>query len=98
VNPVSAAVKTRRRWPVLAKRLRAAGFDFEEVLTTRPREATDIARKAVRQSRPLIMVVGADGTLNAVVSGFFDGSAPIPTSSVIGFLPSGTGGANRTSL
>jgi YegS/Rv2252/BmrU family lipid kinase len=83
---------------VLAELLRAASFDFEEVLTTRPREATDIARKAVRQSRPLIMVLGGDGTLNEVVNGFFDGGAPIPTSSVIGFLPSGTGGDTRRTL
>jgi YegS/Rv2252/BmrU family lipid kinase len=52
----------------------------------------------VHQSRPLVVAVGGDGTLNEVVGGFFDEGRPIPTSSTLGLLPSGTGGDTRRTL
>lgn len=78
--------------------MRASGIDFDAVVTSRPREATDVAREAVRQSCPLVVAVGGDGTLNEVVTGFFDGAYAISTSSTLGLIPSGTGGDTRRTL
>ena len=50
------------------------------------------------QSRPLIVSVGGDGTLNEVVNGFFRNGAPIPTSSKLAMVPLGTGGDFRRTL
>jgi YegS/Rv2252/BmrU family lipid kinase len=98
VNPTSAAGRTGRRWPAIAQSVRFAGIDFDAVLTTRPHEATDITREAVRASRPFVVAVGGDGTLNEVVGGFFDDGQPIPTSSALGLLQIGTGGDTRRTL
>jgi diacylglycerol kinase (ATP) len=68
------------------------------VLTTRPLEATEIAQRAVRESRPVIVSVGGDGTLNEVLNGFFHNGAPIPTSSKLAMVPLGTGGDFRRTL
>ena len=67
-------------------------------MTTRPLEATEIAQAAVRESRPVVVAVGGDGTLNEVVNGFFHNGAPIPTTSKLGMLPLGTGGDFRRTL
>ena len=98
VNPAAAAGRTGRRWPAIAELARASGLDFDAVLTVRPGDATEIARKAVRESRPLVVAVGGDGTLNEVVNGFFEGARPIATSSTLGLLQIGTGGDTRRTL
>ena len=67
-------------------------------MTTRPLEATEIAQREVLQSRPLVVSVGGDGTLNEVVNGFFRNGAPIPTSSKLAMVPLGTGGDFRRTL
>lgn len=66
--------------------------------TTRPLEAVEIAQRNVRDSRPLLVAVGGDGTLNEVVNGFFRNGAPIPTTTKLGFVPLGTGGDFRRTL
>jgi diacylglycerol kinase (ATP) len=68
------------------------------VLTTRPLEATEIAYRAVRESRPVVVAVGGDGTLNEVLNGFFHNGAPVPTTSKLAMLPLGTGGDFRRTL
>jgi YegS/Rv2252/BmrU family lipid kinase len=74
------------------------GLQYEVALTTRPLEATEIAGNAVRQSRPVVVAVGGDGTLNEVVNGFFHNGAPVPTSTKLAMIPLGTGGDFRRTL
>ena len=57
-----------------------------------------MAQKAVLESRPVIVAVGGDGTLNEVVNGFFRNGAPIPTTSKLAMVPLGTGGDFRRTL
>lgn len=78
--------------------LPSTGIQFETALTTRPLEAVEIAQRAVKESRPVIVAVGGDGTLNEVVNGFFRNGAPIPTTSKLAMLPLGTGGDFRRTL
>ncbi|HXM70864.1 MAG TPA: diacylglycerol kinase family protein, partial [Thermoanaerobaculia bacterium] len=78
--------------------LPGTGLRYESVLTTRPLEATEIAQRAVRESRPVVVAVGGDGTLNEVVNGFFHNGAPIPTSTRLAMVPLGTGGDFRRTL
>ena len=61
-------------------------------------EATELAQVAVKQSRPLVVAVGGDGTLNEVVNGFFRNGAPIPTTTKLAMVPVGTGGDFRRTL
>ena len=78
--------------------LPSAGIPYEVVRTTRPLEATELAQRAVRESRPVVVAVGGDGTLNEVVNGFFHNGAPIPTTSKLAMVPLGTGGDFRRTM
>ncbi len=49
-------------------------------------------------SRPVVVAVGGDGTLNEVVNGFFRNGAPIPTTTKLAMVPLGTGGDFRRTL
>jgi diacylglycerol kinase (ATP) len=98
VNPKSGAGRGGREWSSLASWLPSTGLQFEAVLTTRPMEATEIAQRAVRESRPVVVAVGGDGTLNEVVNGFFHNGAPLPTTSRLAMVPLGTGGDFRRTL
>ncbi len=98
VNPASGAGKAGREWAAIETWLPGTGLRYESVLTTRPLEATAIAANAVRESRPVVVAVGGDGTLNEVVNGFFHNGAPIPTSSKLAMVPLGTGGDFRRTL
>lgn len=98
VNPASGAGKAGREWKAVEQWLPAAGIPFETAFTTRPLEATEIAQRAVKESRPVVVAVGGDGTLNEVVNGFFRNGAPIPTTSKLAMVPLGTGGDFRRTL
>lgn len=98
VNPASGAGKCGREWSAITTWLPSTGLKYDAMLTTRPLEATAMAEHAVRESRPTIVAVGGDGTLNEVVNGFFHNGAPIPTTSRLAMLPLGTGGDFRRTL
>src|SRR5207244_8607741 len=94
----SGAGKAGRQWAQVETWLPSAGIPYETAITTRPNEATDITQRAVRESRPVVVAVGGDGTLNEIVNGFFHNGAPIPTTTKLGMLPLGTGGDFRRTL
>jgi diacylglycerol kinase (ATP) len=98
INPKSGAGRAAREWASLASWLPSTGLQFEAVMTTRPMEATEIAQQAVRDSRPVVVAVGGDGTLNEVVNGFFHNGAPLPTTTKLAMVPLGTGGDFRRTL
>ena len=95
VNPAAAGGRTGKRWAAFRTGLRRAGLDFEEALTTRPDEATAIARREVMAGRPLVVAAGGDGTLNEVVNGFFERGQAIPTKARLAMIPLGSGGDFR---
>lgn len=76
-----------RRVPQLDEARRiflAAGIETELQATTAPGEATGLARRAVEQSRQLVIVCGGDGTLNEAVNGLACSQVPLA------MLPAGT--------
>lgn len=92
VNPASGGGRTGRGWPAVAAQLRAAGLDFDTAMTSSAGEAVELARKAVRESRPLVVAAGGDGTVHEVANGFFAHGEPLQTASRLGVVPMGTGG------
>ncbi|HET7467866.1 MAG TPA: diacylglycerol kinase family protein [Candidatus Dormibacteraeota bacterium] len=98
VNPASGGGKTARDWAAIESWLPSTGIPYETALTSGPMDAMRIAESAVRQSRPVVVAVGGDGTLNEVVNGFFHNGAPIPTTSRMAMVPLGTGGDFRRTL
>jgi len=78
--------------------LPSSGLPYEVAFTTRANEATEITQRNVLASRPVVVAVGGDGTLNEVLNGFFRNSAPLPTSTRLAMVPLGTGGDFRRTL
>jgi diacylglycerol kinase (ATP) len=64
-------------------------------MTSGPGDATELARAAVKQSRPLVVAAGGDGTIHEVANGFFEEGLQIPTTTRLGVLPTGSGGDFR---
>jgi len=92
VNPRSGNGATGRLWRGLASRMRREVGDFGELFTTRPQEATLLARHALRDGADVVVAVGGDGTLNEVANGFFDeGARPVRDGAALGLFPRGTG-------
>jgi YegS/Rv2252/BmrU family lipid kinase len=98
VNPASGGGRTGRGWPQIAERLREEGLVFDSALTERPGEATELARDAVREGRPVVVAAGGDGTIHEVAGGFFTGGEPNAGQSAMGIVPLGTGGDFRRTL
>ena len=74
----SAALERARR--VLARQ----GIDSELAPTDGPGSGTELARRAVREHRQMVIVCGGDGTLNEVVNGLAGSAVPLA------LLPAGT--------
>jgi len=89
VNPAAAGGRTGRRWAGIEQQLRQAGLNFDVAFTTPAGRGTDLAREAVKGSRPIVAAAGGDGTLNEVLNGFFEAGDPIPTSSALAWSPWG---------
>jgi diacylglycerol kinase (ATP) len=98
VNPNAAGGRTGRRWPEVAGRLRAAGLDFDEAMTSSGGEAERLSRQAVGEGRALVVAAGGDGTINEVANGFFEAGEPVAAGACLGVLPMGTGGDLRRTL
>jgi len=86
VNPASDNGATGRRWPEIANRAATAGLTGEALLSERPGELTELARRAADEGGQLLVVVGGDGTVNEVVNGLAGREGP-----ELAVIPRGTG-------
>ena len=68
----------------LQRVLERHGIDADLWPTQRPDHATDLARQAVREGRPLVVAAGGDGTVAEVAAGLIDSSTSL------GILPLGS--------
>jgi len=108
VNPASANGRTGARWPSLAAALRAELGDFSVGLTSGPRQAGALVRRALEDGATRIVSVGGDGTHNEVLQGFFpptgvegtglEPAAPLVPEATLHIIPTGTGGDLRRTL
>ena len=64
VNPRSGNGRTGKHFDEIAQAVRAAVGGFEHAFTTRPLDATEITRRALRDGFNVIASVGGDGTIN----------------------------------
>jgi diacylglycerol kinase (ATP) len=90
VNPAAGGGRSLRLLPEALARLRSSGVTVETRETSRPGEASQIAREAYRRGARRFIAVGGDGTSYEIVNGLFPDAAggEPPT---LGFLPLGTG-------
>ncbi len=82
LNPKAGRGATARLAKSLRSALRERNVDHDLVFTTRPGEATELARKAAGR---YVIAVGGDGTVNEVANGV------IGSDKIMGVIPSGSG-------
>ena len=90
VNPAAGGGQCRKLVGPALERLRAGGIVLEAVETSRPGQATELARDAYRRGYRKFIAVGGDGTSYEIVNGLFPEAAGGKRPS-LGFLPLGTG-------
>lgn len=84
VNPTAGGGRAIRKLDEARRVFRNAGIETELQSTAAPAEATAMARRAVAESRHLVIVCGGDGTVNEVVNGMACSRVPLAV------LPAGT--------
>jgi diacylglycerol kinase (ATP) len=95
VNYVAA--KARNAWPMVKQRLDASSINYTLYETTRPGDATQKTREALKAGISTVAVVGGDGTLSEAAEGFFEYNddvqefpRAINTNASLAILPAGT--------
>jgi diacylglycerol kinase (ATP) len=84
VNPTAGGGRAVRKLDEARRIFRNAGIETELQSTAAAGEATHMARRAVEESRQLVIVCGGDGTVNEVVNGLACSQVPLAV------LPAGT--------
>jgi YegS/Rv2252/BmrU family lipid kinase len=84
VNPAAGGGKAMRKLEEARRVFQTAGIETELQKTTAAGEATEMARRAVEESREMVIVCGGDGTINEVVNGLALSKVPLAV------LPAGT--------
>ena len=84
VNPAAGGGRRMRQLDEARRIFRNGGIETELQNTTAPGEATALGRRAVDESRQLVIVCGGDGTVNEVVNGLARSQVPLAV------LPAGT--------
>jgi diacylglycerol kinase (ATP) len=91
VNPAAGAGRSAARAPAALASLRAKGLSIEEVRTTGPGHATQLAREAYGRGIRKFIAVGGDGTGYEIVNGLLPEAIGGSERPLLGFLPLGTG-------
>lgn len=90
VNPAAGGGRCGRLAEAALERVRQGGIELEIVQTTRPGQATELARDAYTQGFRTFLAVGGDGTSYEILNGVFP-EAATSGRPALGFLPLGTG-------
>ncbi|MDP9160668.1 MAG: diacylglycerol kinase family lipid kinase [Acidobacteriota bacterium] len=90
VNPAAGGGRGRKLVGPAFDRLRADGIEIDSMETTKPAQATELARDGYRKGYRRFIAVGGDGTSYEIVNGLFP-EALQSERPALAFLPIGTG-------
>jgi diacylglycerol kinase (ATP) len=90
VNPAAGGGRCGKLAKPALEKLRAAGLQLEVAHTSKPGEATTLARDAYAAGQRNFLAVGGDGTAHEILNGLFP-AAQTDGQPTLGFLPLGTG-------
>jgi diacylglycerol kinase (ATP) len=69
LNPYSNRWNSQKRWPEVQTALKAAGVDFESVVSEKKGQIAELAEQAVLEKCSPIIVAGGDGTIGDAANG-----------------------------
>lgn len=87
-NPMAGRGRGREALSAAEEALRRQGLQFTTEVTSRPLEATEIARRAAEEGCELVVALGGDGTSHEVANGLLLSNNP---DVIMGMVPIGTG-------
>lgn len=91
LNPYSNRWNSQARWPEAEAALKAAGVDFELVVSQRKGHVTDLVAEAARAGFSPIIVAGGDGTIGDAVNGLAQAAGSDSAELVpLGIIPLGS--------
>jgi len=91
INPFSSGGKTAHRKSRIVEEItRRLGSTPTVHVTSKPLDATESTRAAIRQGAELVIAVGGDGTVHEVVNGFAEQGILLNPSCQLGIIGSGT--------
>jgi diacylglycerol kinase (ATP) len=90
VNPVAGRGAGEKALPLVTDTLQRLGVEFDVACTTRPTEATDLARQALTEGYEILVAVGGDGLVHEIANGMLmeTGGEVVGT---LGVIPIGSG-------
>lgn len=90
LNPYANRWTAKAQQPEAEAALKAAGIDYELVLTEYPGHGIEIAAQALRDGFSPIIAAGGDSTFSEVVNGLMQAAGDDPIGAQFGILPMGT--------
>lgn len=91
LNPYSNRWNSQRRWPEAEAALKAAGVDFELVVSQAKGQIVELVEQAAREKCSPIIIAGGDGSLGDAVNGLAHASTSASeTLGPFGILPLGS--------
>lgn len=84
INPIAGGGRARNAIPKILDRCHQEKVQYRIIQTSKPKQATDIA-KQFRDSKYVVVAVGGDGTTNEVMSGL------VRSNATFGIMPYGSG-------
>jgi diacylglycerol kinase (ATP) len=91
LNPYSNRWNSLKRWPETEAALKAAGVDFDMVVSERKGQITELTEKAVRDGFSPIIVSGGDGSIGDALNGLMQAAGPGKEAiGPLGIMPTGS--------
>jgi diacylglycerol kinase (ATP) len=91
LNPYSNRWNSQKRWAEADAALKAAGVDFELVISKSKGQIVELAEQAVRENCSPIIVAGGDGTIGDAVNGLIRASkSNSEVLGPLGIMPTGS--------
>lgn len=90
INPAAGGGRCGKLAPDAIDRLQRFGVGIQVIRTSRPGEATEMAREAYADGYRKFLAIGGDGTAFEIINGLFP-EALTQGRATLGFLPLGTG-------